>query len=93
MMPKNNKHAPTKGQERPLQVTSIGKQIPSIARIPMAPSHGFLGTLENPNGLHAAKVNAGRIAVHDEDSKPDPVISTSKRNVMVVASDLDLTLF
>jgi hypothetical protein len=78
MTPKSTKHAPTKGEERPLPVTSIGK-IPSTIVIPIAPRNGFLGNREHPNGLHVAKSNAGRSAVSihdDEDSKPDPVIST-----------------
>jgi hypothetical protein len=30
----------------------------------------------NPNGLHAAKSNSGRSALHDEESQPDPMMST-----------------
>jgi hypothetical protein len=74
MLPKNNKHAPTKGQERPLPAACIGK-IP-IA-IPIAPN-GFLGTWENHNALHAVKSNTGRSAVQDADSKPDEMISTDR---------------
>jgi hypothetical protein len=75
MTPKSTKHAPTKGEERPLPVTSmrIGK-IPSTIVIPIAPRNGFLGNREHPNGLNVAKSSAVQ---HDEDSKPDPVISTN----------------
>jgi hypothetical protein len=63
--PKSTKHAPTKGEERLLPVNAVG--------------NGFSGRNreESKNGLHVAKSNAGRSAVlHDEESKPDPVIRT-----------------
>jgi hypothetical protein len=73
-MPKNTKHVPTKGQERPPPVSAIDK-IP--VAIPIV-SNGLLGYRmdRNPYGLHVAKSNAGRSAVHDEEIKPDPMIST-----------------
>jgi hypothetical protein len=62
MTPKSTKHAPTKGEERLLPVT--------------ATSNGFSGTREEADGLNVAKSNASRSTVQDEDSKPDPIIST-----------------
>jgi hypothetical protein len=47
MMPKNTKHALTKGQERPLPMTAIDEIPIAIAIAP----NGFLGTRENPNGV------------------------------------------
>ena len=50
--------------------------VSAIDTIPVAIS--MAPNREHPNGLHVAKSNAGRSAVqHDEDSKPDPVISTN----------------
>jgi hypothetical protein len=73
-MPKNAKHVPTKGQEILPPVSAIDK-IP--VAIPIA-SNGFLGYRmdRNPYGLHVAKSNAGRSALHDEEIKPDPMITT-----------------
>jgi hypothetical protein len=63
MTPKNAKHAPTKGEERLLPVTAFG--------------NGFSGIREeSKNGLHVVKSDASRSTVQDEDSKPDPIIST-----------------
>jgi hypothetical protein len=46
--------------------------VSAIVTIPVA-----IPIAPNPNGLHVATSNAGRSAVHyDEDSKPDPIIST-----------------
>jgi hypothetical protein len=63
MTPKNAKHAPTKGEERLLPLTAFG--------------NGFSGIREeSKNGLHVVKSDASRSTVQDEDSKPDPIIST-----------------
>jgi hypothetical protein len=62
MMPKNaNTKGPTKGQEIPLPVTSTAIDEIPVA-ISMAAPDGFLGTREDPNGVHVAKS-----AAHDED--------------------------
>jgi hypothetical protein len=71
-MPKNSKHVPTKGRERLPPVSAIDK-IP--VAVPIA-SNGFFGYRGNPHGLHVAKSNAGRSAVHDREIKPGPIIST-----------------
>jgi hypothetical protein len=73
-MPKDTKHVPTKGRERerpPLPVIAIDNIAGAI------PFHVFGNREESSNGLHVAKSNAGRSAVHDEESQPDALHGVS----------------
>jgi hypothetical protein len=70
MMPKNTKHAPTKGNVRPLPVLSV---YDIVVVIPI----GSLGNSEETkNGLHVARSNTGQSAATDA-RKPAPMISTA----------------
>jgi hypothetical protein len=46
--------------------------------MPKNAKHPPMSAIDTKKGLHAAKSNAGRsaVSIHDEESKPDPVIST-----------------
>jgi hypothetical protein len=76
MMPNNTKHAPTKGNERPLPVIAIDN---IVVANPIPPT-GLLGNSEETkNGLHVARSNARSINDGDDSKRKAGLHAGSER--------------